>query len=148
VGGGATARPTGVTEDTSRTLASGALKASPAQAERLAAAEAELGLLTAQAAKPAGKVVDFPTRLTQRFKELVDSLEQNLSRDPNRARAALREICGEIPVFPHESGKYLVAKLGLNETLLRAAVGSEKFVVAGARFPSCRRRVSLQKRAG
>jgi len=115
-------------------VASGALKVSPALAERPAAAEAELALLTAQAAKPACKVVDFPARLTQRYKKLVESLEQNLSRDPHRARAALREICGEIPVFPHESGKFLVAKLGLNQMLLRAAVGSKKFVVAGACF--------------
>jgi hypothetical protein len=62
---------------------------------------------------------------------MVDEPEGYLDREPHRARAALREICGENPVFPHESGKYLAAKLGLSETFLRAAVGSEKFVVAG-----------------
>jgi site-specific DNA recombinase len=115
-------------------MASGALKASPALAQRLTAAEAELGQLMAQAAKPTARIIDFPGRLTARFKKAVDKLDGYLARDPHRARAALREICGEIPVFPHESGKYLVAKLGLSEMFLRAAIGSEKFVVAGAGF--------------
>jgi hypothetical protein len=111
-------------------VASGALKAS-SLATRLTAAEAELDQLTAQAVKPTAKIVDFPARLTARFNTLIEKLEECLGREPNRARAALREICGEISVFPHESGEYLVAKLGLNEMFLRAAVGSEKFVVAG-----------------
>ena len=115
-------------------VASGALKASPALAERLAGAEVELAQLMTQAAIPTAKIIDFPALLATQFKKLVERLEGNLARDPHRARAALREICGEIPVFPHESGKYLVAKLGLNEMFLRAAVGSEKFVVAGAGF--------------
>jgi hypothetical protein len=112
-------------------IASGALKASPALAERLAAAEAELGHLTALATKPSVRVLDFPTRLTQRFNKLVDGLEQSLPRKPNRARAALREICGKIPVFPHESGKFLVAKLGLSEMFLRAAVGPREVCGSG-----------------
>jgi len=37
-------------------------------------------------------------------------------------------------VRPHESGKILVARLGLSEQLLMAATGFEKFVVAGASF--------------
>jgi DNA invertase Pin-like site-specific DNA recombinase len=115
-------------------IAVGALKASPALAERLTTFEAELAHLNAQTAKSRCRVIDFPTKLAQRFNKLVDGLEQNLAREPHRARAALREICGEIPVFPHESGSYLVARLGLSDTLLRAAVGSEMFVVAGAGF--------------
>ncbi len=124
----------GQIENLTDAIASGALKASPALAARLNAAEAELVQLMAQATKPTAKLIDIPARLTSRFEKLVDQLEEYLGRDPNRARAALREICGEIPVFPHESGDYLVAKLGLSETFLKAAVGSEKFVVAGAGF--------------
>jgi site-specific DNA recombinase len=121
-------------ENLTEAIATGALKASPALADRLTVAEEELARLTAQVVKPAAKIVELPARIMARFKMMVERLEEYLARDPNRARAALREICGEIPVFPHESGKYLVAKLGLNELFLRAAVGSEKFVVAGAGF--------------
>jgi site-specific DNA recombinase len=115
-------------------IASGLLKASPAPSERLSGAEAELARLTAPAVKPTARILDFPARLAARFNKMVDKLEEYLAHDPNRARAALREIVGEIPVFPHESGKYLVAKLGLSELFLRAAVGSERSMVAGAGF--------------
>jgi site-specific DNA recombinase len=115
-------------------IASGLLKPSHALGERLGGAEAELARLTAPAVKPTARILDFPARLKARFNKMVDKLEENLARDPNRARAALREIVGEIPVFPHESRKYLVAKLGLSEMFLRAAVGSdtERSMVAGA----------------
>jgi hypothetical protein len=118
-------------------VATGALRASPALAGRLTAAEAELDRLTTEASKPVPKIIDFPSRLMVRFRKAIDRLEEYLARDPHRARAALRAICGEIPLFPHESGKFLVAKLGLSEAILRAAVGSEKFVVAGTRFDTC-----------
>jgi hypothetical protein len=119
-------------ENLTEAVATGALRASPALAGRLSATEAELDRLTAHAAKSVPIIVDFPSRLMARFGKAIEKLEDYLARDPHRARAALREICGEIPVFPHESGEYLVAKLGLSELFLRAAVGSEKFVVAGA----------------
>jgi hypothetical protein len=119
-------------ENLTDAIATGALKASPALSARLTVAEEELDQLTAQAAKPASKVVDLRGRIMARFKTMAKRLEEYFARDPHRARAALREICGEIPVFPHEPGKFLVAKLGLSELFLRAAVGSEKFVVAGA----------------
>jgi hypothetical protein len=58
-----------------------------------------------------------------------------LGRDVHKARTALRQVLGdEIPVLPHESGKHLVARIGLDTHALVAAGGSEKFVVAGARF--------------
>lgn len=45
----------------------------------------------------------------------------------------LRQIVGnEIRVLPHESGKHLVARIGLDTEALLAAGGSEIFVVAGA----------------
>ena len=113
-------------------MATGALRASPALAARLTAAEDELGRLVALAAKPALKVVDLSARLMVRFTKMLDRFEEYLARDPNRARAALRQVCGEIPLFPHESGKYLVARLGLSDVFLKAAVGSERFMVAGA----------------
>ena len=65
----------------------------------------------------------------------MGDLEGFMERDPNQARAALREITGEIEVAPAKDGKCLEAKLGLNETALRKAAGSSQIiVVAGARL--------------
>ena len=111
-----------------------ALKASRWLASRINAAEAELDQWVAQTSQPTAKLVDIPTKLTSRLEKLVDKREEPLGRDPHRASEALREICGEIAIFPHESGEYLVAKVGLGETSLKAAVGPEKFVVAGGGF--------------
>jgi site-specific DNA recombinase len=121
-------------ENLANAIAAGMLKSSPALADKLRVAEAELARLSAQSGKPGATVVDFPARLTARFQKMVEKLDEYLARDPHRARAALREICGEIPVFPAKSGDYLIAKLGLSEMFLKAAVGSEKFMVAGVGF--------------
>jgi hypothetical protein len=52
-------------------IASDGPKGSLALAGRLTAAETELATLTAEATKPAPKVVDFPARLTARLHKLV-----------------------------------------------------------------------------
>ncbi|MEP7314196.1 MAG: recombinase family protein, partial [Pseudomonadota bacterium] len=106
-------------------MATGALKNSPALGQRLQSAETEFARLTALDARPLARVVDFPARLRARFHDLVASVEYYLQRDPHRARAAMRQICGEIELFPHESGKFLVARLGLSAALLKAAGGTE-----------------------
>lgn len=50
----------------------------------------------------------------------------------HKARTALRQIVGnEIPVVPHESGKHLVAKIGLDTEALMASGASEIFGVRG-----------------
>jgi hypothetical protein len=48
----------------------------------------------------------------------------------------LRQLVGdEILVIPHESGRHLVAKVGLDlRELLQISGSSEIFMVAGARF--------------
>jgi 2-hydroxychromene-2-carboxylate isomerase len=78
----------------------------------------------------------FPTQLADRYRRIVSSLETELTRDVHKARTLLRQLVGnEISVVPHESGKHLVARIGLDtEALLQAAGGSEIFVVAGAGF--------------
>lgn len=51
-----------------------------------------------------------------------------------QARTALRQIVGnEIPVVPHESGKHLVARIGLDTEALMAS-GTSEILVAGAGF--------------
>ena len=67
----------------------------------------------------------YPRKADFAVETLVGRREEHLGRDPRRPSEALREICGEIAVFPHESGEYLVAKVGLGETSLKAAVGPE-----------------------
>jgi hypothetical protein len=64
--------------------------------------------------------MDLPTRLSIRVTKLVEGLEHKINDDPHRARSAIRQICEEIPVRPHESGGFLVARVGLSAALLRA----------------------------
>jgi hypothetical protein len=71
----------------------------------------------------------------ERYRQMVATLEVELSRDVHKARAALRQIVGnEIQVMLHESGKHLVARIGLDTEALLVAAGSAIFVVAGAGF--------------
>jgi hypothetical protein len=66
-------------------------------------------------------------------------VEAELDRDVHKARTALHQIIGgEILVLPHESGKHLVARIGLDTEALMASGSSEIFVVAGARFTNYR----------
>jgi DNA invertase Pin-like site-specific DNA recombinase len=114
-------------------IATGALRSSPALAQRLTEVEAELTHVRSQIERPLPHIVDFPTRLSARIGKLVDTLERYLDREPHRARAAIREIVGPvIPVRPHVSGRFLVARIGLSGRLVMAAAGFERFVVAGA----------------
>jgi hypothetical protein len=117
-------------------IASGALRTSKALAERLSKAEVELDRLLIHKAARKVNVVRLPMQLADRYRHMVSSLESELSRDVHKARTILRQLVGnEISVVPHESGKHLVARLGLvTESLLQAAGGSEIFVVAGAGF--------------
>jgi hypothetical protein len=123
-------------ENLTEAVASGALRNSPALAQRLTVAEKDLAELTVQSARPVAQIIDLPARLSKRVARLVEGLEFKISNEPNRARAAIREICGVIPVKPDPTGKFLIARLGLNEQLLAAVAGPERFVVAGARYRS------------
>jgi site-specific DNA recombinase len=117
-------------------IAGGVLRTSKALADRLAAGEAELERLICE--KPARKaqIVNMPAQLVDRYRRLVAGLEVELSRDVHRARTMLRQLVGsEIPVVPHESGKHLVARIGLDlAQLVQASGSSEIFMVAGAGF--------------
>jgi hypothetical protein len=121
-------------ENLTDAIARGALRTSKALAARLVAAEDEIERLSDEdAARP--KLVKLPTPLGERYRRMVVTLEAELSRDVHKARTALRQIVGDdIPVIPHESGKHLVARIGLDTQALVAGGGSEIFVVAGARY--------------
>jgi DNA invertase Pin-like site-specific DNA recombinase len=126
-------------ENLGEAVASGGLRNSPALAQRLTAAEEELATLLAQCARPTAQIIDLPARLAKRIAKLVDGLELKINQQPHRARAAIREICGDIPVRPDPTGKFLLARVGLSQTLLAAVAGSERFMVAGARYVTFRR---------
>ena len=117
-------------------IATGALRTSKAIAERLALAERELAQLSAHRPTRKADILKLPIQLGERCRRMVANLEAELSRDVHRSRTLLRQLIGnEIPVIPHESGKHLVAQIGLDTGgLLAAAGGSEIFMVAGAGF--------------
>ncbi len=75
----------------------------------------------------------IPLQLVERYCRLVATLDGELDRDVHRARGGLHQIVGdEIRVVPHESGKHLVARVGLEmRELVQAAGNSEILMVAG-----------------
>ena len=115
-------------------VAEGALRQSPALADKLTGLERELAQARTEAARPVTNVVDLPLRIAVAYKRMVCDLREVLGRDPNKARAAIRSICGQIPVEPDLTGKFLVAELRLSDAPLLLAMGAQKFVVAGVGF--------------
>ena len=114
------------------------MRTSTALGARLAAAESELERLSRDRVV-SRKVVRMSVPVGERFRRLVTNWEAELSRDVHKARTALRQIVGnEIRMVPHESGKHLVARIGLDTEALQAAGSSRMFfVVAGARLWRC-----------
>jgi site-specific DNA recombinase len=126
-------------ENLADAIASGLMKVSPALAKRLEGAESELQRLQDDQQRRrvpiAGRIVPSVGKM---FVRLVEQLEENLKRDPQRARAALAEIFGErVSLQPGESGRFLWADYGIGAMPVMAeAVGAESSVlmVAGVGF--------------
>ena len=117
-------------------IAAGALRASPAIATRLQAAEAELARLQVQAAKPAPKVATLPSGIEGAWRQAVANLETVLAtHDVARARTVLLDLIGEIQVVATpEEIRFETKKGALEGALVRAAGGQQIRVVAGAGF--------------
>lgn len=105
-------------------IAAGMLRASPALADRLARAEAELATLQATPAAPVVKIDQLPA-LMARYQRLVDELEATLTHDVARARTALQRVVGDSIIVRRASdGTHLEALLGLGiEQETHRAVG-------------------------
>jgi site-specific DNA recombinase len=111
---------------------------SPALAERLRRAEAELAsLTTSAAAEPRGRVSD--AEIDAAFRRLVMRLQDHLQGDVTRARAILAELLG--PVTIAQEGEEVWAEAAPDAAqLLRAAGGGVLLsMVAGGRFSSRKR---------
>lgn len=94
-------------------IAGGLLKASPALAKRLAAAEEELARLQAAQQVRAPVIARIAPRSGERFERMAGDLELHMQRDPDRSRAALIEAIGpQIVLRPDESRKFLRAEYG------------------------------------
>jgi site-specific DNA recombinase len=124
-------------ENLTDAIALGALRSSPAIAQRLAKAEAEVAALEAAqrpAPRPQRAVVDLRTRGAARYRRRVRELETALNRDVGRARAIVRELVGgKIPCFPNKEREHLVAHLptGAEACFAAAAGGSQIIMVPG-----------------
>ena len=115
-------------------IAAGALRASPAIATRLQAAEAELErILTAE---PTPKVSTLPAGIEGAWRKAVANLETVLTtHDPSRGRAALMDLIGEIRVVSTpEEIRFETQKGALEGAFFRATGSQQTFVVAGAGF--------------
>ncbi len=117
-------------------IASGALRASPALAQRLQVTEAALQRLKDQPAAPG--VERLLPQLAERAKAAIDGLERTLMIDPRRARTELAEHVGPIQVVTTPSEIRLETQKGRFEAALLSATGTEgarqSAVVAGAGF--------------
>jgi Recombinase len=115
-------------------IASGALRGSPALAERLRAAESELASLGEL------RVMKRPPSLVMpdvrgRYLEMLHGLDGILERDPERGREELRRILGDrIKLRPDKTGSLLWAEYSLGMSALLPSQSNADTLVAGAGF--------------
>jgi site-specific DNA recombinase len=115
-------------------IGSGALRSSPALAQRLQEAEAQLERLKAEPASPEQLLPE----LAARCRTAIERLDVTLAKEPMRARMELAEHVGEIRVRTTPEEIILAAQKGQAESMLIAATGTEGArqikMVAGAGF--------------
>ena len=117
-------------------LAGGLLRSSPALAQRLKTAEAELARLEADARRAAAPVQAIIPNVRKRWLSLLERLRDVLERDPERGREELREMLEDrVRLRPDESGRFLCADYSLG---LRALLPNAEIMVAGAGFVTFR----------
>jgi site-specific DNA recombinase len=107
-------------------IASGALRSSPALASRLASAEADLAALKAHAVpRDAAKLDRVIPRIDDDFRALVDDLPNAVKRDPDKARATIRQYTGnEIRVETDGKTVRFMSESRRIETAILLAAGS------------------------
>jgi site-specific DNA recombinase len=118
-------------------IASGALKASRAIGERLAAAEAELARLEAQQTDTSAETVAKLTpRLVDQLRRAAEDMPALLrGAHPERGRAVISSLVGDITVRSTEAEVIFETKKGAVEgALMRLAGGKHTSVVAGVGF--------------
>ena len=104
-------------------IASGLLRASPALASRLHAAETERASLLSRAESQTAKIADLLPRIAQDYAALVDDLEAALQRDVDRARGNLRAVLGDVRLTPDPTGEFLIAEGLMQAAQLLSATG-------------------------
>ncbi len=118
-------------------IAGGALRASPALAQRLLAAESELETLRAPV-QPATSIdpAQLTPRVVDRYLSAIDRLPELLNGTaPDRAREELRRLIGPIEVEADaEEVRFRTKKGALEGALSRMAGGPSVFLVAGVGF--------------
>jgi hypothetical protein len=143
-------------------VAGGALRASPAIAQRLQEAKAAMARLKVQPVQRS--IEQLLPELAERCRSSMENLDRTLAKDPRRARMELTEHVGPIRVRSTPTEIVLEARQGHMESAFLAATGTEGTrqisLVAGdqlrSRFsrsaprvvvPGTQRRVGEQMRA-
>ena len=114
-------------ENLTDAIAGGALRASPAIAARLRAAEQELERLTLAPtpARPTADVTRLLADLTKRAEQAIDRLEETLAKgDIARARQEMKDHVGVVSVEASAREIRLYSEQGVAATLLRVAGGA------------------------
>ena len=114
-------------------IATGALRSSPALAQRLATSEAELERLEAARA-PAPelderRVVQMLPQLKTICRRAAENIEDLLSRHTGRARAEVQRFIGDrVLLYPAPSGEYLLADVAdATKTMAASMSGHSRF---------------------
>jgi site-specific DNA recombinase len=118
-------------------IAMGGMRSSPAIGRKLAEVESELERLESVRAEPT--VVPLVTGLRARIRAAVARLPRLLEKDPERARAALRDagLGPQITLRPAADGPYLNAEIDLEILPLMAVCNKvSESMVAGDRLPN------------
>ena len=104
-------------------IASGLLRASPALAARLHAAESERAGLASRTETRTAKIADLLPRIAQDYAALINDLEDALQRDVDRARGNLRAVLGDVRLTPDPTGEFLMVEGYMQAAQLLSATG-------------------------
>jgi len=121
-------------------IASGALRGSKAIADRLAATEGELSALEArQVQAPESVIAKLTPRVVDALVRAADDMPALVrGTNPERGRAVIESIIGEVFVEPTETEiRFEAEKTALEGAFLRAIGAKHTNVVAGARYLIC-----------
>jgi hypothetical protein len=123
-------------------IAGGMLRAFPALAQRLTAAESELARLQVEPVPKAAPVLIVPD-IGKRYLQMLGRLAEVPAQDPERGREELRGILGEkITLQSDKSGRFLWAEYSLGVAPLLGAGAHAEIMVAGARLWCCLLRIT------
>jgi hypothetical protein len=131
-------------------IARGALRASPAIAEKLRSAEEELAGLQGEANRPTADIEQLIPMFTEEIELAVETLPKTLAAgNVELARQELKGFLGSIRVVAEPTRMLLYSERGFVEAVLMRAAGDMASIVgSGGRIPSLLASIPRMRRVG